>query len=235
MKYVLLLILLGFAACHSKQQTGNLPASQPLPGIIPSTPAHISYTDFSCNQTQLSNQFDVVVTFRSYKDIALDHDSSLLRMLIKDKKTKILLDTISITLHQIYDEMYTSCDSMTSFTTGFHATREAMDNWVGDIVIADLNFDNRDDIAAVRDAGGNGGPFYNYYIQSPDKKFVFDSFLTDSVSYFPSTIDKPQKYLITLVQAGACCVGRHVYHLDIKTGTWSETSHKILGDKITEN
>ena len=226
MKYPLLLILLAFAACHSKQQTGNRPTYQPL---------QISYTDFSCNQSQLSNQFDVVVDFRRYKDTTSDHDSCLLRMLVKDKKTKTLLDTISITLLSIYDEMYTNCDSMTSYTTGFHAIREGMDNWMGDIVIADLNFDNRDDIAAVRDGGGNGGPFYNYYIQSPDRKFVLDSFLTDSVSYFPSTIDKAQKHLITLVHAGICCVGKHVYHLNTKTGTWRQTSHKILGDRIKKN
>jgi hypothetical protein len=117
---------------------------------------------------------------------------------------------------------------MTSYTTKFKADRAISDNFFGDIVVADLNFDGNDDIAVVNNGGGNGGPLYNFYIQTNDKRFVLDNFLTDSVMYFPTKIIKAKKRLITYVHAGACCVGENIYQYNKTKNTWTQTNHKII-------
>lgn len=227
MKNALFIMLFALVSCQSRNHPGSGKTIDPASHNIPPQPKLHSH--FSCNQTRLSNYFDLDIDYRCYSDSARDADSCLLYVKIKDKKSKAILDTIAITLRYAYSDMYTNCDSMTSFATGFHATREMVDNWMGDMVVADFNFDNREDIAIINDAGGNGGPFYSFYLQTPDRKFIPDPFLTDSVNYFPATIDNHRKRLITFVHAGACCVGQHIYHLDAQTGKWKQTSHKILG------
>lgn len=117
---------------------------------------------------------------------------------------------------------------MTSYSTKYNSNRPFRDNYFGDIVIADLNFDSKDDIALMREYGGNGGPLYSYFIQTRDNKFVLDEFLTDSVIYFPSNIDKSKHRLITYVHAGACCVGEHIYHFDKTTNEWNQISNRML-------
>lgn len=119
---------------------------------------------------------------------------------------------------------------MTSYSTKFKTDREIVDNYFGDIVVADLNFDGIDDIAVINEIGGNGGPLYRYYIQTSDRKFVLNNFLTDSVTFFPTKIDKVKKRLITYVHAGACCVSKNVYQFSKASNTWKQTAHKILGE-----
>jgi len=120
---------------------------------------------------------------------------------------------------------------MTSFSTKFKANREIVDNYFGDIVVADLNFDGNDDITIINDSGGNGGSEYIYYTQTTFKKFVLEPFLTDSVVYFPTQIDKVKKQLTTYVHAGACCVGRHIYQYDKMKNSWHQIRHKIWGQR----
>jgi len=187
-----------------------------------------------CSQNNLSNQFDIAIDFKRYSDTIEIHDSCALKILIKDKKTNAYVDSIFLTSLFYYGDTFANCDSsVTSFTTSFNANRQISDNYFGDMVVADFNFDNLDDIAIINDYGGNGGPLYSYFIQNNDKRFILDSYLTDSVTYFPSVIDKTRHRLITYVHAGACCVGRHIYKFDKSTNEWKQTSHKILRNSGT--
>ena len=115
-----------------------------------------------------------------------------------------------------------------SYSTKFNIEKKIVDNNYGDIIVADFNFDNKDDIALVNDMGGNGGVFYSYYIQNKDRKFIKDVYLTDSMTYFPSKINKNSKTLITYVHAGVCGLGEHIYRLDINKNCWKDESHKII-------
>ena len=181
------------------------------------------------HQTRLSNQFDLFVDFKRYTDTIEQQDSCFLKVYVKDKITKLTTDSISFSSPFFYSFMFQSNDSMTSYSTQFKADREIFDNYFGDIVVTDFNFDGKDDIAVVYDGGGNGGPEYNFYTQTDTMKFVMDKYLTDSVVYFPNHFNKKKNEMVTLVHAGACCVGKHVYRYEKTTKKWKQISHKIIG------
>jgi hypothetical protein len=182
-----------------------------------------------CEQKNLSYQFDLSINFKRFTDTIEVHDSCSVAVFIKDKNSQIKLDSIFITSVFYTGDLFFNCDSMTiSYSTKYNSNRPVSDNYFGDIIVADLNFDNKDDIAIINDSGGNGGPLYSYFIQKDNNRFVEDKFLTDSVTYFPHKIDKSKHRLITYVHAGACCVGEHIYNLDKTTNKWKQTSHKLL-------
>ena len=125
-----------------------------------------------CEQTNLSNQFDISIDFKRYSDTAELHDSCAVKILIRYKQTNAYFDSIFLTSLFYYGDTFANCDSSaTSFTTGFNSNRQIADNYFGDVVVADFNFDNQDDIAIINDYGGNGGPLYSYFIQRNDKRF----------------------------------------------------------------
>jgi hypothetical protein len=184
-------------------------------------------TTRTCELTNLSNQFDISVYLKRFADGRQVYDSCILKLIIVDKKTKSKIDSTELTSLFLFSNTYENCDSVTSFSTNYKNNREIVDNYFGDIVVADFNFDNKDDVAFITDIGGNGGPAYCYYLQSRDKKFYVDRYLTDSVIYFPEFIDKKRQRLTTRVHAGACCVGVHIYQLNKSTSMWNQISHKI--------
>lgn len=76
-----------------------------------------------------------------------------------------------------------------------------LDTDFGDIVVADFNFESREDIA-IRSDDENGGTYYRFYIQEKDKLFKLDSFLTDSMSIVPTYFNRTKKTLTTYQHAG---------------------------------
>jgi hypothetical protein len=60
-----------------------------------------------------------------------------------------------------------------SYSTGYHADDVAIDGNYGDIVVADLNFNGREDIAIASGFTKGFGQLYTYYLQAEDGKFVF--------------------------------------------------------------
>jgi hypothetical protein len=143
---------------------------------------------------------------------------------IYDKKTGAKIDSIDQSVIT-YGQEFQDFQKARSFITGENKHRKVVDNDYGDFIIADFNFDGKDDMALVNDLGGNGGRFYSYYIQQKDNKYLLDPFLTDSMIYFPKKIIKPQKELITYVHAGACGLGKHRYKLTTK---WTILSHQTI-------
>lgn len=188
----------------------------------------LSIETFKCSYSELSEQFDLSFRATHFGNVNSRFHKSVLQIKVSEKGAMEVLDTIWISSMKLYDFMNRSCDSVTSYTTNFHSDRVSMDNYFGDLVITDLNFDGRDDIALIEDGGGNGGPFYGYYIQSKIGKFRRDSFLSDSMTFFPSEINKHRQQLITYVHAGACCVGKHVYQFNRARNSWRQISHEII-------
>jgi hypothetical protein len=92
----------------------------------------------------------------------------------------------------------------------------------------DLNFDGLDDIAVVNNAGGNSGPLYSFYTQADGKKFVLDRFLTDSLMFFPSEINRKNKTLTISFHVGACGLSEDIYMFDNAKKSWIEKSSKVI-------
>jgi hypothetical protein len=181
-----------------------------------------------CLQDKLSNQFDLAMSFYRYPDNS-QNDSCLVKVLINDKRTTEAIDSFSFA-SWYYSGATFRCENATSYTTGFNSNKEVVDNHPGDIVVADLNFDDKDDIALINDLTASSGPLYNYYIQDSTGRFKLDNYLTDSITFFPATIDRKNLRLTTFVWAGVCCVAKDVYQYDKTTKSWRHIRHKILRD-----
>ena len=181
----------------------------------------IFYQTLSCNHTELSNQFDIELDFKRY--IIDDYsDSCLIKLLIKDKLTGENFDSILLNLEYLLGRDYENCDSVVSYSTGLNANREILDNYAGDIVIADLNFDGKDDIAFICGNYIDAGSRYAFFIQSDDRKFIKDDFLTDEMEYFPAKIDPLHKQLTTYGWRA-----KYTYQLDLLTNKWKQVSMKL--------
>jgi hypothetical protein len=232
-KYSLVFLIVIIYSCSSKHPAKDSTTGDTTTGTGANKPEFTFSSAMKCEQTRLSDQFDMIIDVERYSDTIKIWDSCALKILIRDKLTKAYSDSIVLSSVYFAGELFANCDSLTSYSTKFNADREIIGNMFGDIVVADVNFDKKDDIAVIHDAGGNSEPLYRYFIQSGEKKFSVDNFLTDSVTYFPHVIDKAKGRLITYAQAGACCVGRNTYQFDKSTKEWRHTEHKLFGQDST--
>ncbi|RYU92968.1 XAC2610-related protein [Emticicia agri] len=197
---------------HNKQDSTTI-AVQPTVSI-------------ECDYKNLSKEFDLKLFFNRYKTTTVN-DSCIVRLIISDKIDHHVIDTLLLTSIYYYDNVFKDCNHVLSYSTKVDFKGVGDDNDYGNIVIADLNFDNKEDIAVINDSGGNGGVFYNYYLQE-NQKFVLDKYLTDSMTYFPTKINKANRTLITYVHANAYQLAEHVYYFNNKTNNWIEKSQKFI-------
>lgn len=65
-----------------------------------------------------------------------------------------------------------------------------------DFIVADFNFDGREDFAIKNNVGGNRGALFSFYIQNQNGTYKLDQYLTDKVLFLPD-LDKESKSLIT--------------------------------------
>jgi hypothetical protein len=84
-----------------------------------------------------------------------------------------------------------------------------------------LNFDGKEDIAIKREEGGNGGPIYNFYIQSKNKQFILDKYLSNEMLYFPDYIDGKEKTLHVYVRIDSLSEEGITYLYSDVSKTWS--------------
>jgi hypothetical protein len=227
MKLIIFILTLFLLSCSSKNPPETAFELNQKDSSTNEKSSVQSATISTCELTNLSQQFDIHFHVSRYNNERAIYDSCLVKLIVADKYTKKNTDSTELMSLFLFRDTYSDCDSVTSFSTNYKNKRTVVDNYFGDIVVADFNFDNKDDIAFITEIGGNGGPQYSYYLQSDNRKFYIDKYLTDSVSYFPQIIDKNKHQLTTRVHAGACCTGVHLYQLDKSTGMWQQLSHKV--------
>lgn len=165
--------------------------------------------------TDLSRQFDIGMAFKLYVDTISSFytGSAFVRLQIKDKLTDEVIDRIFLRPVYLYS-YYEDKNAVMSYTTGFNADWEVADNFFGYLVVADLNFDGKDDISVICEGGGNGGPLYAFYIQTDDRKFVMNNYLTTNMQYFPTEIDSLRRQLTTYAHASAYSLYKCIYQQD---------------------
>lgn len=227
MKRLLPILAVLIVACSSGDP-GRDTAIDPATGIIYPRGFTVAQT-LQCDHNDLSAQFDVNVDFVRLTDSIEQRDSSIVKLLLTDKTSHAPLDSLTVTSLFYYGDIFSHCDNTRSYTTHYNTGREVVDNYYGDIIVADLNFDQLDDIAVINDAGLTSGSLYTYFLQTPDKKFVCDRYLTDSIAYFPDVIDPVQRQLVTRTPAGVCCLDVHTYRLAPAGRQWTQVSQETLG------
>lgn len=184
----------------------------------------------TCTNTRLSNTFDFKTSLNRIQ-FDIKTDSCIITVFVKSKLTKLTVQTISFgTEFPLFKSSFVDCNNVRSYTTGINKNAEVVDNDFGDLIVADFNFDNKEDFAIKREEGGNGGPLYNYYIQTSGNTFRLDQFLSETMIFFPMNIKKSNKTLTTLVHASAVSVCETIYKLDSATNKWKEIGQRIIQD-----
>ena len=184
----------------------------------------IFFPKFLLGQTCLHKDLSKKLDFKTeIERIKIDEDlfdSCVIRIIITDKLANVI-QTIQLTSTGLFEDAFKNCNAARSFSTGINLKEKALDNDYGDVIIADFNFDLKEDVAIKNASGGNGGPDYSYFIQNGNGRFVIDKYLTERVGYFPAYINNKQRTLTTLVHANAMEMCKTIYKINTSRDKWT--------------
>lgn len=171
----------------------------------------------NCLDRKLSQNFDFDVSLIS-KD-KNDLGKAIIIIKIFDKRKAIQLQTIEMESEFILkSESFKNCENNKSFSS--NEFLKSNENDFGDLILADVNFDGKEDIAVKREEGGNGGPLYNFYIQSENQKFILDKYLSTEMSYFPDYLDSKEKTLHIYIRKDNLTEEGITYSYSEKNQSW---------------
>lgn len=177
----------------------------------------------SCSHDDLSTQFSFITSLTR-----VTSDSCIVSIIIIDKTSGLEHQQITYSSIFLHDTTFKDCNFARSYSTHKNDTLAAYDNLFGDMIIADFNFDGKEDFAIIKESGGNGGPLNNFFVQNADSKFILDKFLSDSVEFYPSKIDKNKRTITTYVHAGACLISENIFSYNSKTKNWRIKGRKLI-------
>ena len=180
-------------------------------------------TGQDCSQNSLSNFFNFNTKLtRIHTDNLFD--SCIVELKVYNKSNNKLIQTIEFSSTYFFEKVFNDCNNVRSYITEKNQHIDVEDNDFGDLIVADFNFDKKDDFALKKDSGGNGGPVYIFYIQNDNGEFEVDSFLSENMNFFPSKIDANKRTLTTLVHA-------NVYEMCKKTYKLNSNNYWIMAKK----
>jgi hypothetical protein len=183
----------------------------------------------NCVQKNLSNNFDFSTkVVHGKKDGTVD--TTTVFVTVTDKKTNKVLQTIRYGTNWLFKSDFSECNNIRSYITNQNLKKDAEED-IGDMIVADLNFDGKDDIALKYDSWGNSGPLYYYYIQDSSGKFIRNDFLSEEMGLFPSKIDMKNKLLVTYGHAGVEQLAEHIYALNTRSNKWYQKSYRVVTNK----
>lgn len=223
MKSLLLLsVLFLFACTHPKERAQN------EKGVLQKTHHADSIFSLECEHNNLFKFFDLNIDVKRFVKEDELFDSCIVRILLTNRTNQGFIDSLYLSSIFYHPVMFENCKEVLSYSTGLNANKEIVDNYYGDVVVADFNFDHKEDLAIINDSGGNGGPLYSFFLQSADQKFTLDTFLRDSMAFFPSKINTQKRTLTTYAHAGNCWLGEHIFVFNKKTGKWKTKSKRLI-------
>lgn len=175
----------------------------------------------TCNYKKLSRTFDFIVGLqRKQQDATVS-------VIVVAKSSNKTVQTIQFYSEFIFDTDFKDCNAVRSYSTGINKDITEIDNDFGTFIVADFNFDGKEDFAIKKDSGGNGGPLYRYYLQE-NGQFKLDVFLSDTMGFFPSEINPDTKTLVTLVHANAYQLSKNSYQYNPKAKNWKKKKTTFL-------
>jgi hypothetical protein len=142
-----------------------------------------------------------------------------------------LIQTIHFKEDLLFDTVFKDNKNARSYVTGKNNNAQVSDYDFGDLIIADLNFNGREDIAVKYDSGGNGGPIYNFYLQDNDGHFYKDNYLTTYVGSFPADIEPNKKTITTQIHANVSQEARKTFRYNSRTKKWHLIKWRMVDDK----
>jgi hypothetical protein len=114
-----------------------------------------------------------------------------------------------------------------STITGKNEQYNDIDNYCGEIVVTDLNFDGFEDFATPVGSGADNGPHYAFYIQDTNGKFNHNLYLTKNLIWFPETINNS---LMTFTTTVLCTAGTRLetFKYDIASKKWKKMNAHFI-------
>lgn len=103
-------------------------------------------------------------------------------------------------------------------------TNEGIENY-HKFIVADFNFDNKEDIAIINYEGNNAGPQFNYYLQTTNGEFLMDTFLSQDFRFFPKKINPSDRSLMISHPIGCCAIETIKIQLQ-SDHRWKEIFHE---------
>ncbi len=186
------------------------------------------------NFNDLSHKFSYQIKDTYFQSIGSEKFALLQREInIFDKKKK-LVQTIIPSLKMTpwyFPENKLKLRLSRSYLTGKNENFDDLDNYCGEIVVADFNFDGKEDFATPIDQGASNGPHYAFYIQENENHFNLNSHLTNMLIWFPEKIDNDAKTLTNEVPSGVYAINRQVFNYSSNTKTWTKIENLLLDVK----
>lgn len=179
----------------------------------------------TCLHKNLSNTYNYRTTAKKIKDEfdVLRMNEIIIEVLNKSGgslRQKIIINNRES--NYILDNVFSACNLTRSYITGINKNKVAEDGDYGDFIVADLNFDEKEDIVGKMEQGSNSGPSYQFLTMRKDGNFKNDTFLSESVQHFSDNINYKTKTLTTFIQAGAYGYNEHVFKYNPITEKWVE-------------
>ncbi len=181
--------------------------------------------DAQCMHRDLSKRFDYKITKTRKTDANGYGWDAKITIDIYNKSDGKLFQTISYKPENTFESTFKDCNNERSYITGKNEKAEIADNDYGDIVIADLNFDGKEDIAVKYNLPADIGPEYWYFVQT-DKGFKKDEYLSENMPFFPELIKPERHLLVSYVQPTAGTTIRQ-FRYNTTTKKWRK-----IGDRF---
>lgn len=138
-----------------------------------------------CRYTKLSEEFDFALSVDM--DVNNDNDCVYAYINIISKATNTSIQKIRFKYEDRFPSSFYDCNAR-SFATRYNLDAVNDSGYLGDMVVGDLNFDNREDFALLWNYGAHSS-YYRYYIQYDTGHFVFNKYLTNKLESFPTKFD----------------------------------------------
>jgi hypothetical protein len=118
-----------------------------------------------------------------------------------------------------------------SYITGKNANYNDMDNYCGEIVVADLNFDGLEDFATPINSGADNGPHYAFYIQNKKNRFEYNSYLTENLTWFPEKINDSLMSFTSSVPCGVYGTWYQTFKYDRILIKWKKIENYVIDNR----
>ena len=171
----------------------------------------------NCIDSKISKNFNFNTVLISKDKDTLGKAEIIIKVF--DKRKALEIQTIRFESEFILkSESFKNCENNKSYSADTYL--KSNENDFGDLIVVDLNFDGKEDIAIKREEGGNGGPLYNFYIQSKNEQFILDEYLSNEISYFPDYLNSKEKTLHVYVRANSLTEEGITYSYEDLNNTW---------------
>jgi hypothetical protein len=177
---------------------------------------------------ELSGTFNYLTNIKRIKTSNGDLDSCNVVIKVKSKDNSKIYFTIRFTTMFLFDSSYTQCNRTRSYITGINGGMQILDWDYGDLIVADFNFDNREDFAFKKEEFNASGPIYDYYIQKSDSTFKREKFLSDSLPCFPHYFNRNEKTLTCMCFSGYSYISKEVFKYYSESEKWIRLTKKEI-------